>query len=255
MGEGISYAEGTIYLAAILGLLGLWLLHQMQVRSGRIQAVDLFDRSLVRMYVYLVPDDSHICEVCARAHGRLFLSSWAHRKGFSPLEEKCRGTVPCPGFLIGLYGGWLEARDIVAQLQQRSKKAALQLSHDELCKLVRGQWKRSVSADTDRVNVHLLEALCFEKSDVDTAVSGYRFVVDHAKEERHLPFIVPAYLRLIATLLRMGRDEEASRTIEQFEHRFPASQHDASAPSLGQRKVLEEQKSLLWERQSLKVSA
>ena len=255
MGEGMSYSEGTIYLAAILGLLGLWLFHQMQVRAGRIQAVDLFDRSLVRMYVYMVPDDSPICEVCAKAHGRMFSSSWTHRKGFSPLEGKCRGTVPCPGFLIGLYGGWLEARDIVAQLQQRSKKAALQLSHDELCKLVKGQWKRSVSADTDRVNVHLLEALCFEKSDRDTAIVGYRFVVDHAKEERHLPFIVPAYLRWIATLLRKGCDEEASRAIEQFDHRFPASQHDAFAPSASQRRVLEEQKCLLWERRSLKVSA
>lgn len=255
MGEGMSYSEGTIYLAAVLGLLGLWLFHQIQVRAGRIQAVDLFDRSLVRMYVYMVPDDSPICEVCARAHGHMFLSSWAHRKGFSPLEEKCRGAVPCPGFLIGLYGGWQEARDIVAQLQQRSKKAAPLLSHDELCKLVKGQWKRSVSADTDRVNVHLLEALCFEKSDMDTAISGYRFVIDHAKEERHLPFIVPAYLRLIATLLRWGCDEEAGRAIEQFEHRFSASQDDAFAPSAGQRKVLEELKSLLWERQSLKVSA
>ena len=251
----MSYSEGTIYLAAVLGLLGLWLFHQIQVRAGRIQAVDLFDRSLVRMYVYMVPDDSPICEVCARAHGHMFLSSWAHRKGFSPLEEKCRGAVPCPGFLIGLYGGWQEARDIVAQLQQRSKKAALLLSHDELCKLVKGQWKRSVSADTDRVNVHLLEALCFEKSDMDTAISGYRFVIDHAKEERHLPFIVPAYVRLIATLLRRGCDEEAGRAIEQFEHRFSASQDDALAPSAGQRKVLEELKSLLWERQSLKVSA
>lgn len=255
MAEGMSYSEVTIYLAAILGLLGLWLFHQMQVRSGRIQAVDLFDRSLVRMYVYMVPDDNPICEVCARAHGRTFLSSRVHKNGFSPLEGKCRGTVPCPGFLIGLYGGWLEAREIVARLQQLSKKTSMQLSHDELCKLVKGQWKRSVSADTDRVNVHLLEALCFEKSDVDTAISGYRFVVDKAKEARHLQFVVPGHLRLIATLLRNGCDEEASRAIEEFERRFPASQQEASAPSADQRKVLEGQKSLLWERQSLKVSA
>ncbi len=255
MGEGVTYSEVTIYLAAILGLLGLWLFHQRQVRSGRIQAVDLFDRSLARVYIYALPDDGQACEVCAKAHGRAFLPSQLRNKQFSPFEETCRGIVPCPGFLIGLYGGWLEARELVAQLQRLSKKSRMQLSRDELRKLVKGEWKKSVSADTDRVSVHMLEALCFERSDVDAAIAGYRFVVEKAKEDRHFPLVVPAYLRLTAALLRVGCEEEASRTVEQFESRFPVGRHHASDPSVDQRKAFEEQKSLLWKCQSLKVSA
>ena len=254
MGEWFFTSDGPIYLAAILGLSGLWFFHQMQVRSGRIQAVDLFDRSLVRMYVYVTPVEGERCEVCAKAHGRLFLSSRVGKKGFTPLDGKCTGSVPCPGFLVGLYGGWSEAREIVARLQRQSKKTVMRLSSEEICSLVKGEWKRSVSADTDRVSVHMLEALSFESTNVDFSAEGYRQVITQAKEARHLPFVVPAYLRMIALLLRVGREEEARQDIQQFERRFPASQHDLDSPSTQQRKMLEEMKSQLWKRQSLQVS-
>ncbi|MGE5710837.1 MAG: tetratricopeptide repeat protein [Nitrospira sp.] len=255
MGEGFLTSDAIIYLTAILALLGLWLFHQMQVRSGRIQAVDVFDRSVVRMYIYVTCTEGPTCDVCANAHGRVFQSSRVGKKGFSPLEGKCTGAVPCQGFLVGLYGGWLEAREIVARLQRSSKHTILRLSPAELYATVKGQWKQSVSADTDRVSVHLLEAICFEKSDADVAIEAYRYVIDQAKETRHLPFVVPAYLRLIALLLRVGREEEARHAIERCESRFPAAQCDPHAPSTEQRKALEEKKSLLWKRQSLQVTA
>jgi hypothetical protein len=256
MGDWSLTSDVSIYLAAILGLLGLWLFHQMQVRSGRIQAVDLFDRSVVRMYVYVTPDERQMCEVCVKAHGRVFLSSRAEKKGFTPLlGERCTGAVPCPGFLVGLYGGWSEAREVVARLQRSSKQTILQLSSEEICAMVKGQWKQSVSADTDRVCVQMLEALSFEATNRDVASEGYRHVIAQAKESRHLPFVVPAYLRLIAVLLRDGREEEARQSIDQFERRFPANQHGQYSPSAEQRKLLEEMKSQLWKRQSLQVSA
>lgn len=248
-------SEVTIYLAAILGLLGLWLFHQAQVRSGRIQAVDLFDRSLVRLYVYVTSPERPICEVCAEAHGRVFLSSQVGKKGFSPLEGTCGGAGGCQGFLIGLYGGWSEARELVARLQRSSKKAGVRLSREELLALAKGQWKKSVSADTDRVSVHLLDALCSESTDTDVAAEGYRYVIAQAREQRHLPFVVPAYLRLTGILLQQGREEDARRVIEQFERRFPADQPHPHGPSVEQRQRLEEKKSLLWKRQSLQVSA
>src|SRR5690348_13595374 len=94
------------------------------------------------------------------------------RPGFSLVhgdEARCKGTVHCEGFLIGLYGGWLEARELVARLQQTPKKAVIRLSYDELRVVVKGEWNKSVSADTDRINIHMLEGLCFEKIDPSRA--------------------------------------------------------------------------------------
>ncbi|HEY5627767.1 MAG TPA: hypothetical protein VIR79_07460 [Nitrospira sp.] len=255
MEEGYSISEITIYLAAVVGLLGLWLFHQMQVRAGRIQAVDLFDRSLVRMYLYMTFDEKPVCDVCAKAHGRVFLSSWTGKKHFSPLDGPCHGNVPCQGGLVGLYGGWLEAREIVARLQKASKKAVVRLSPEEVRKLVKGPWKKSVSADTDRVAVHMLEALCDDRDHVDVAIEGYRFVIAHAKEPRHVPLIVPASLRLTSLLLRVGREEEARQAIEQCERLLSSGQLEGSSPSTEQRQLLEDKKALLWKRQSLQVSA
>jgi len=255
MEEGYFGSEVTIYLAAILGLLGLWLFHQMQVRAGRIQAVDLFDRSIVRMYLYVTYGEKPACDICAKAHGRVFLSSWTGKKHFSPLGGTCTGSVPCQGGLVGLYGGWLEAREIVARLQQVSKKAVVRLSPEELRKLVKGQWKKSVSADTDRVTVHMLEALSEDRHNADVAIEGYRNVISHAKEPRHFSLVVPAYLRLISFLLRVGREEDARQVIEQCEQLVSSGQLGANSPSADQRQVLEEKKALLWKRQSLQVSA
>jgi hypothetical protein len=254
VGETVLSSEFTIYGLAIAGLLGLWLFHEIQVRSGRIQAIDLFDRSVVRIHVYVIPDESPVCDACARAQRRVFLSSLVGKKGFSPLEEQCKGTVPCQGYLIALYGGWAEARAVVARLQQASKKTVMQLSHDELCAVVKGEWNKSVSADTDRINIHMLEGLCFEKVDTNLAIAGYRFVIEQAKDDRHRALVVPAYLRMIGLLVRAGSEEEARQAIQQFERRFPSNQLDPSAPSVVQRNSLEEMKSRLWESQSLKVS-
>lgn len=259
IGDGVGQmpfiSEMTIYALAIVALLGLWLFHQMQVRSGRIQAIDLFDRSVVRFYIYVIPDDSPACEVCAQAQGRVFLSALVGKKGFSPLEGKCKSTAPCEGYLIGLYGGWVEARAIVARLQQISKKTVLRLSSEEFCAVVKGEWNKSVSADTDRINMHMLEGLCFEKGDLTLASTGYRYVIERAKEDRHDSLIVPAYLRLIGLLVRSGSEDEARQAIQLFEKRFPSNQSNSAAPTSLQRKSLEEMKSRLWESQALKVSA
>lgn len=160
MGDGYFSFEVTIYALAIAALLGLWLFHQAQVRAGRILAVDLFDRSLVRMYVYAAPQGTALCHVCSQAQGRVFLSTNADKKGFSPTDGLCEAEGRCQGRVIGLYGGWAEAREIVARLQRSSKKTVVRLSSEELRGLVTGEWRQSVSANTDRINVHMLEGLC-----------------------------------------------------------------------------------------------
>jgi hypothetical protein len=251
--EGLM-AESTLYLFGILALLGLWLFHQLQVRSGRIQAIDLFDRSVVRLYLYVLPDDRTSCPVCVQAHGRVFLPTVVGKVEFSPLDGSCSGAVPCQGLLVGLYGGWAEARQLVSRLQQSSKKHPVRLSTEELCALVKGAWRKSISADTDRISMHLLEGWCFGNTDRAAAVEGLRYVVERTKEARHVSHIVPASLRLMDLLLQAGRDDEARLAIEQFEGRFPLERHHLDGPSVTQLKKLQDLKSLLWETRSLKVS-
>jgi hypothetical protein len=251
--EGLM-AESTLYLFGILALLGLWLFHQLQVRSGRIQAIDLFDRSVVRLYLYVLPDDRTSCPVCVQAHGRVFLPTIVGKVEFSPLDGSCSGAVPCQGLLVGLYGGWAEARQLVSRLQQSSKKHPVRLSTEELCALVKGAWRKSISADTDRISMHLLEGWCFGNTDRAAAVEGLRYVVERTKEARHVSHIVPASLRLMDLLLQAGRDDEARLAIEQFEGRFPLERHHLDGPSVTQLKKLQDLKSLLWETRSLKVS-
>lgn len=255
MESGLLTLENTIYVVAILGLVGLWLFHYAQVRAGRIQAVDLFDRSVARMYVYMTTGEGDVCEVCAQAHGRVFLSSRVGKRNFSPIDGACKGKVPCQSCLIGLYGGWLEARELVARIRKLPKKTVVQLTREELQTLVKGDWKSSVSAETDRICVTMLEAVCEEQGHADVAVEGFRLVTQKAKEERHLPLIVPAYLRLLSSLIQSGREEEARQVVEEFERRFPAGRYDTHSPSVEQRQALESKKALLWKRQSLKISA
>ena len=247
-------AEYTLYLFGILALLGLWGFHQIQVRSGRIQAVDLFDRSVVRFYLYVLPDDRPSCPVCAQGHGRVFLPSVVRKIGFSSLDGPCRAPVPCQGLLVGLYGGWVEARQVVSRLQEASKKHPVRLSVQELSALIKGAWSRSISANTDRISMHMLEGWCLGKADHAAALEGLRYVVERAREARHLPLVVPASLRMMELLLKAGREDEARLAIEQFERRFPTECHDIDGPSFAQRQILQAMKSLLWETRSLKVS-
>ncbi len=108
--EGWEFQDVTLYLVAVLGLLVVWQYYQLQIMAGRILAVDIFDRSGIRMYVYVTPDDDRICEVCAASHGCVFLPSQVAKEKFSLLMGKCQRPTPCNGALVGLYGAWLEAR-------------------------------------------------------------------------------------------------------------------------------------------------
>ncbi len=182
-----------IYLVAVLALLVIWQYYKMQIMAGRILAVDIFDRSGIRMYFYVTADDDHICDVCSDANGRVFSSSQVAKRSFSPLDGKCKRAVPCASVLVGLYGGWLEARGVLERLRANLRSGQrIQLSPEEMRAMVNGQWERSISADTDRLGIHIIEAMCYEKINADVAIAGYRFVVDQAKEIRHLMLDSPS---------------------------------------------------------------
>jgi hypothetical protein len=255
MFEGWVFPDVTGYLVAILGLLVMWQYYQMQILAGRVLAVDLFDRSGTRMYVYVMPDDDHVCEVCAASHGRVFLPSQVAKKQFSPLIGKCRRPTRCDGALVGLYGAWLDARTVLEQVRQNLKKDGIQLSAEEVRTLVNGQWERHVSADTDRLGVRMIEAFIRERLDPEVSLEGYRYVVDEAKEVRHLMFLAPAYLRFTQLLLDAGEEAEALDTIERFEARFPTTKRGLHFPSDEQRAIMKTKKARLLDEQPLSLSA
>ncbi len=103
------------YLLAIFGLLVLWQYYQLHVMKGRILAIDIFDRSGIRMYLYAVTDNLQTCEVYRSAHGTVFPPCEVMKSQFSPVKGICKSPTSCIDFLVGLYGAWPEANQIVAQ--------------------------------------------------------------------------------------------------------------------------------------------
>ena len=223
--------------------------------AGRILAIDIFDRSGIRMYIYVIPSNDHICEVCAASHGRFFLPSQVAKKQFSPLTGKCQRPVPCIGVLVGLYGVWLEARGVLEHLRKNAQNGGIQLSPEEVRALANGQWERCISADTDRLGIHMIEALSYEKINPEVSIEAYRYVVNEVKEVRHLMFLVPAYLRLMQLLLLAREEAETLEIIERFEGRFPTTKRGPHFPSNEQREIMKTKKSQLTKGLSLPLSA
>ncbi len=243
--DGMQFSDVTPYLIAVLGLLVVWQYYQMQIMAGRILAVDIFDRSGIRIYIYVLPDDDKICDVCSRANGRVFLPSQVAKKGFSPLSGKCQGSIPCLGVLVGLYGAWLEARGVVERARANATKGGIWLSPEELRSMVNGQWEQSISADTDRLGIHMIEAICYEKINQAVSMNGYRYVISELREVRHLLLLVPAYLRFSLLLVRSGSNTEALELIERFETRFPSNKRGLHFPTEEQRTAMKIRKAYL----------
>jgi Na+/phosphate symporter len=157
--------------------------------------------------------------------------------------------------LIGLYGAWQEAREVVERARAEAKNNGVQLSQEELRALVNGQWEMSISAETDRLGVHMIEAACYEKINRAVSTTGYRYAVEEIKEVRHLLLLVPAYLRLALLLVRSGDNDEALALIERFETRFPTNKRGLHFPTAEQRNILKLRKSHLLGNQPEKVPA
>ncbi len=194
------------YLLAIFGLLVLWQYYQLRVMKGRILAIDIFDRSGTRMYLYVVTDDLQACEVCRSAHGTVFPPSEVMKSQFSPIKGICKRPDPCIGFLVGLYGAWPEANRIVERLRLSRKREPIQLDQNELREMIFGPWEQSISANTDRFGIYVLEAVLGDCANPSLAMEKYRDTLEYAMEVRHMPLIVPAYFRLVELLARQGRN-------------------------------------------------
>lgn len=240
-------------LIAVLVLLLIWQYYRMQIIAGRVMAVDIFDRSTTRMYIYAAAKGA--CQHCAGGHGRVYLPSLVAKPGFAPLETPCPHPSPCAGILVGVYGAWDEARQVLEKLRVNHKKGCLTLSSAELHGLLDGAWERCISADTDRLSMYMLTAMEYEESKQDLAIGHYGYVLKHAKEVRHLAFLVPAYLRMIHLLTKANRWSDVEAYIDQFDSQFPNAGWANHFPSFKQREVLRNAKTQALKNRLLQLTA
>jgi hypothetical protein len=201
------------HIMAVLGLLLVWKLHALQVRVGRIQAVDFWARSGIRMFIHITPTDTKSCPACVEASGMVFHPSAVGKKNFKPLSKPCTSPSACRCLLVGLYGGWPDAQGLLARL---GKSKMLQISGEDLTRLLGGPWERYPGASGDRIPVHLLEAMQMEASDPEGAIFRYRFIQENAKRERDFPFVVHSFIRQTDLLETAGRRREALAVVDQF---------------------------------------
>lgn len=242
---GIDLSDILPYLLGVFGLLVLWQYYQMQVMKGHILAIDIFDRSGIRMYVYVVADDPLTCEVCRSAHSTVFPPSEVMKEQFSPLKGACKSPYGCIGFLVGLYGAWPEANRIVERLRLSRKRDPIKLDQIELTEMIFGPWERSISANTDRLGIYVLEAVLGDRANPQPALEKYRYALDNGKEVRHMPLIVPVYLRLVDLLSTEGRTAEALYFIEEFEKHYREKLSDPYAPTENQARLMKLKKARL----------
>jgi hypothetical protein len=207
------------YLAGLLALLVAWEYHQILVLKGRIQAIDIFDRSGIRMYIHVAPSNNDTCSGCQDLHRRVFLPSLVAKRLSNASQGHCTHPGGCRCLLIGLYGAWPEGRHLVERLRT-AKRKPVKLNDEELLRLINGPWEQSVSAETDRISVQMLEALSYELSNPDTSIMGYRYVIDHAKQVRDLQCVLPSFMRMADLLIAQRRHSDALELIDRFEKRY-----------------------------------
>lgn len=241
---GVIVPEIVPYLAGLLALLVVWEYHQILVLKGRIQAVDIFDRSGIRMYIHVAPSNNDTCAGCQDLHGRVFLPSMVAKRLSNPSQGHCTNPGGCRCLLIGLYGAWPEGRHLVERLRT-AKRKPVKLNDEELLRLINGPWEQSVSAETDRISVHMLEALFYELSNPDTSIIGYRYVIDHAKQVRDLQCVLPSFMRMADLLMAQRRHSDALAVIDQFEKRYAKKKTGPLYPTEIQRGLMSLKKARL----------
>lgn len=234
------------YLLAILGLLLLWQLHDIQVRAGRIKVANAMDRSGIRWFLHVTPMDTHACAACRTANGMAFLPSIVATKKFRPSAQTCTNAAGCRCLLVGLSGAWSEAERVLAHLKTGEGK--VRLSPEQMEKLLAEAQAKGGSIAAEQVAVNMLVAFQAEGRHPQAAIDAYRRVLDQAKKERDLPLLVPAYLRLADLLERTGMQADALEVADRFLSAYsnqPGMPPPAHAPTEDQRTFMSLRKTRL----------
>ncbi len=245
----LTLPEFIPYLLAVLGLLLVWQVHHMQVIAGRIQAANFWDRFGIRMFIHATPDDEQTCPACREVNGMVVLPAAAAKKNYTPRQGPCTNPAGCRCQLMGLYGGWPEAQRLLWQILN-STQPSVKVSSDKLTALLAGPWERAPNGKSDSMSLHMLEAIQADGKDLNLAIEKYQLVVEKAKAARDLPFVVPAYLRMLDLLERVKRPTEALELISHLEKHLAGGQTGSGHPPQGLEDILSLRKTRL-----LKVEA
>jgi hypothetical protein len=239
----IELPDSYPYLLGVLGLALIWKFHDMQVKAGRIKAKDFWERSGVRMFLYATPADVQACSACRETTHMVFLPSLVTAKRFMPQEQPCMNPAGCRCLQVGFFGGWPEAREVLARLKEQG--GHLRLSDEELQSFLETAKTARAGASADRMSLRMLNAMQAEGNNPETAIEHYRYVLDHAEEDRDIAFMVPACLRLSELLEQSGRAEESLQMVERCLRDYGEKKKGPGAPTEVQRAALKTRQSLL----------
>jgi tetratricopeptide (TPR) repeat protein len=227
----LEFYRVSPFLLAILGLLLVWLFYELQVRAGRIQKKDLWERSGIRFFLRATPKDEQACQTCIEATCLVLLPGEVATQKFTPQEHMCTNPHGCRCVMVGLYGGWPEAGQALKDVKARG--GALRLSPEAMDSLIMGAAEAQAGASADRFSIRMLQAMRDEKSNPEAALGSYRFIVDRANQDRDVSFIAPSYSRISDLLVRLGRKEEAIEEIDKFLEVYGAESSGSQSSSDG----------------------
>ncbi len=239
----ITLPDTYPYLMGILGLVVIWKFHDMQVKAGRIQAKDFWERSGVRIFLRATPSDAQACTACKETAHFVFLPSLVTSKRFNPQDKPCTNPAGCRCVMVGLYGGWAQALSALAIAKKSGGKG--RLNDAELKALIEKSADARAGASADRISLRMLNALRAEGSQAEAAIEHYRYILSHAEEDRDLALMVPTYLRLSELLEKSGKASEALDLVEQCLREYGEKKKGPDAPTEAQRAALNARKNLL----------
>ena len=239
----IQLPEIFPYLLAILALTLIWKFHDSQVKTGRIQARAIWERSGVRFFLRITPNDALACTACRETTSMVFSPAVVASQKFSPQEKPCINLDGCRCLMVGLYGGWPEAKRVLKQLKLHI--GSVRLADTEVKSLIENSTQTRVGVLADRISLRLVHAMWAEGNDRPTAIEHYRYIVDHAKEERDRHFVVPSFLRLSELLARTGQPDEALTVVERCLQEYGGKKRDPDALTETQRAMLEKRRAAL----------
>jgi hypothetical protein len=231
------------YLLAILCLTLIWKFHDLQVKAGRIQARHLWEESGVRLFLHATPNDVLACMACRETTGMVFSPAVASSKKFTPRERPCINPNGCRCVMVGLYGGWPEAKHVLEKLKAHNGR--MHLTDEELRGLLEGGQQARAGASADRLSLHMLQAIRAEGKEPAAAIEHYRCIVEQAMEERDLAFVISAYLRLSDLLERVGQPADALEIVDRCLRVYGGKKKGPDAPTETQRAMLEKRKAHL----------
>jgi len=207
------------FLLGLLGCLLAWQLHDLSVRAGRIRAVDFWNRSGIRMFLQLTPEDGSTCNQCRQQSGQAYLPAVVAAKEFTRPEHNCQNPTGCRCQLVGLYGAWPTALTLRHRLKKNGGR--FRLTPEQVDKLISTSKLGARGATiVDHISLALLEGMRAETKNPEMAIDHYAYLLTHATDERDRAFVVPTYLRLSDLLERNGRRGEALKIVDRFFKEF-----------------------------------